>query len=204
LKHAGNKKEYAMLLLSQTFETPINNLVNTFFNQKLLKQRIMMIQKNKSQKKSLLKYFLSAPLFVLMLILSSATINHDSTKSRSSALANNKLQATQKPKDKVFTEVEKAPSYPGGLDKFYKFLGANIHYPAEMREKKVEGKVFISFIVEEDGSLSNMKILREPGYGSGKETVRVMKLSPKWIPGVQNGKKVRVQYTVPVAFTLKA
>ena len=204
LKHAGNKKEYAMLLLSQTFETPINNLVNTFFNQKLLKQRIMMIQKNKSQKKSLLKYLLSAPLFVLMLILSSATINHDSTKSRSNALANNKLQATQKPKDKVFTVVEKAPSYPGGLDNFYKFLAANIHYPAEMREKKVEGKVFVSFIVEEDGSLSNMKILREPGYGSGKETVRVMKLSPKWIPGVQNGKKVRVQYTVPVTFTLKA
>ena len=204
LKHAGNKKEYAMLLLSQTFETPINNLVNTFFNQKLLKQRIMMIQKNKSQKITLLKYFLSAPLFVLMLILSSATINHDSTKSRSSVLANNKLQATQKPKDKVFTVVEKAPSYPGGLDNFYKFLAANIHYPAEMREKKVEGKVFVSFIVEEDGSLSNMKILREPGYGSGKETVRVMKLSPKWIPGVQNGKKVRVQYTVPVTFTLKA
>jgi TonB family protein len=204
LKLAGNKKAYATLLLSQTFETPINNLVNTFFNKKLLKQRIMMIQKNKSQRKSLLKYLLSAPVIVLMLILSSATTDRNSDKAPSKALTGNMLQATQGPTNKVFTVVEHPPTYPGGLDKLYKFLGANIHYPAAMREKKVEGKVLISFIVGEDGSLSNIKILREPGYGSGEETVRVMKLSPKWIPGVQNGKKVRVQYTLPVTFTLKA
>lgn len=72
-----------------------------------------------------------------------------------------------------------------------------------MREKKVQGKVFIGFIVEKDGSLSNLKVLREPGYGSGKEALRVMSLSPKWEPGIQNKKKVRVQYTIPISFTLK-
>ena len=71
-----------------------------------------------------------------------------------------------------------------------------------MREKGVEGKAFMSFIVEQDGSLSNIKVLKEPGYGSGKEASRVLALSPKWNPGIQNGHKVRVQYNVPISFAL--
>jgi TonB family protein len=198
LKSAGSKKDYALLLLSQTFETPINNLVNTFFNQNLLKQRIMMIQKNKSQKNVLLKYLLAAPLFMLMIILSSATANSNT----SGVLANNEFP--QNKQGKVYTAVDKVPSFPGGTDKFYKFLQTNIKYPAEMRAKKIQGKVFISFIVEEDGSLSNIKILKEPGYGSGKEAARVLSLSPKWEPGMQKNKRVRVAYTMPISFSLKA
>ena len=198
LKYAGNKREYAMLLLSQTFETPITNLVNTFFNQNLLKQRIMMIQKNKSPKNVLLKYLLAAPLFILMIILSSATV----TTNASGALANNAFPQIKQ--GKVYTAVDKVPSFPGGTDKFYAFLRTNIKYPVEMRQKKIEGKVFISFIVEEDGSLSNIKILKEPGYGSGKEAARVLGMSPKWEPGMQKNQKVRVAYTMPISFTLKA
>lgn len=199
LKFSGSKREYAMLLFSQTFETPINNLVNPFFNQKLLKQRIMMIQKDKSQKSALLKYLLVVPLFGLMLALSSATMakNEDVTTSEKPILLPQK-------NNKVFTEVEQAPGYPGGVDKFFKFLQQNIKYPAEARNKKIQGKVFVSFIVEKDGSLSNIKVVRDPGAGCGAEALRVMKLSPKWNPGIQNGKKVRVQYTLPIAFTLKA
>ncbi|HEY9003214.1 MAG TPA: M56 family metallopeptidase [Mucilaginibacter sp.] len=200
LKFSGGKKEYAMLLFSQTFETPINNLVNPFFNQKLLKQRIMMIQKNKSQKSALLKYLLAVPLFALMLTLSSASIikNEALTPSEKATLF------PQQKDDKVFSEVEHVPNYPGGVDKFYKFLQQNIKYPAEAKNKKIEGKVFLSFIVEKDGSLSTFKILRDPGAGCGAEAVRVMKLSPKWNPGIQNGHKVRVQYTMPISFTLEA
>jgi TonB family protein len=198
LRYAGNKREYAMLLLSQTFETPINNLVNTFFNQNLLKQRIMMIQKNKSPKNVLIKYFLAAPLLMLMIILSSATTNSKA----SGTLSNNTLPLNKQ--GKVYTAVDKVPSFPGGTDKFYEFLRTNIKYPAEMRQKKIEGKVFISFIVEQDGSLSNIKVIKEPGYGSGKEAARVLGISPKWEPGMQNNKKVRVAYTMPISFTLKA
>ena len=202
LKLSGSKKEYAMLLFSQTFETPINNLVNPFFNQKLLKQRIMMIQKNKSQKSALLKYLLSLPLFVLMLILSSATVNN-TTSNKTNNLSETVIPPQQKD-TRIFTEVEQAPEFQGGIDKFYKFLGQNIKYPAVAKEKKVEGKVLVSFIVEKDGSLSNIKVLKEPGSGCGNEALRVMKLSPKWKPGVQNGHKVRVQYTLPITFALKA
>jgi len=196
LKLAASKKEYALLLLSQTFETPINNLVNTFFNQNLLKERIMMIQKNKSRKRALLKYGLSAPLFAMMLIFSSATTANPVSNSIAK-----KLQ-TKQGSDKVFTAVEHPPTYSGGLNKFYEFLGRNIHYPAAAKDKKIQGKVFITFIVEADGSITHIKILRDIGYGCGTEAVRVMALSPKWIPGIQNGHKVRVQYNVPISFTL--
>ena len=200
LKLSDSKKDYAMLLASQTFETPINNLVNSFFNQKLLKQRIMMIQKDKSQKSALLKYLLAVPLFVLMLTLSSATI----TKSEVVTLSEKTVLPPQQKDDKVFTEVEHAPDFPGGVNKFYQFLQQNIKYPTEARNKKIEGKVFVTFIVEKDGSLSGIKIIRDPGAGCGNEALRVMKLSPKWNAGVQNGHKVRVQYTLPISFTLKA
>jgi TonB family protein len=198
IKLAASKKEYALLLLSQTFETPINNLVNTFFNQNLLKERIMMIQKNKSRKRALLKYGLSAPLFAMMLIFSSAT-----TANPTAGLVPEKhLQAKQGVSNKVFTVVEHEPTYSGGISKFYDFLGRTIHYPAAAKEKKIQGKVFLTFIVEADGSITHIKILRDIGYGCGKEAARVMALSPKWIPGTQNGHKVRVQYNVPISFTL--
>lgn len=204
LRSAVNKREYAMLLLTQTFDVPINNLVNTFLNQNSLKQRIVMIQKNKSQKRALLKYGLSAPLFVLMLILSSATVvNSSSNLLLQKTQPQSKTKSQKADEGPVFTAVEQEPAFRGGVNKFYTFLQQNIKYPAQMREKKVEGKVFIGFIVEKDGSLSGLKILREPGYGSGKEAVRVLSLSPKWEPGIQNGRKVRVQYTLPITFSLK-
>jgi hypothetical protein len=132
LRSAGSKKEYAMLLLSQTFETPINNLVNTFFNENLLKQRIIMIQKTRSHKKALLKYGLSAPLLALMLLFSSATVGHSpSGLLRETHPAKNK----QSNKDHVYSAVDHVPTYPGGVNKFYEFLARNIKYPAAMREK---------------------------------------------------------------------
>jgi TonB family protein len=200
LKLSESKKEYAMLLVSQTFKTPINNLVNSFFNQNSLKQRIMMIQKNKSQKSALLKYLLAVPLFAIMLALSSATTVKIEVLNSTEKVAH----FPQQKDTRVFTVVEHAPNYPGGVDKFYKFLQQNIKYPAEAKNKNIQGKVFVSFIVEKDGSLSDVKAIHDPGAGCGPEAVRVMKLSPKWNPGVQNGHKVRVQYTLPISFTLKA
>lgn len=102
----------------------------------------------------------------------------------------------------VFNAVEKNPSFPGNEDGFDKFLAKNIKYPQTARDNNISGKVFLQFIVEPTGSLSNIKILREPGYGTGAEALRVLKLSPKWKSGEQNGRKVRVMYTVPVNFSL--
>ena len=159
-----------------------------------------MIQRHKSQKKALIKYGFSVPLVALMLLLSSA-----GTGPVAETLPDVKpIQPEQEQyEEPLFTVVEQSPTFPGGMDKFYEFLSHTIRYPAQMREKNVQGKVFVSFIVEKDGKLSNIKVLREPGYGSGKEAIRAMSICPKWNPGVQNGRKVRVQYNVPISFALE-
>lgn len=93
--------------------------------------------------------------------------------------------------------IEVKPEFPGGMDKFYKFFGTNFIMPDVEEGEELKGKVFATFIVEKDGSLTDIKVIREIGYGTGKEVIRVLKLSPKWNPGQQNGKKVRVQYAMP-------
>lgn len=90
--------------------------------------------------------------------------------------------------------IEVKPNFPGGLEKFYQFFNNNFQIPDE---EGLKGKVYATFVVEKDGALSEIKILRDIGYGTGKECIRVLKLSPKWIPGKQNEKIVRVLYSMP-------
>jgi TonB family protein len=101
-----------------------------------------------------------------------------------------------------FVSVDVVPTYPGGMNAFYKFLGAEIKYPKEAAEKKIEGKVFLRFIVEKDGSLGDVEVISGPGYGLDEEALRVIKASPKWNPGMVKNNPVRVQYNIPVGFSL--
>jgi len=109
---------------------------------------------------------------------------------------------TEATDNQVFTAVEIQPEYPGGEAGLAKFLQKNIRYPSIAKENNIQGKVYIQFVVERDGSLTDIKVIREPGSGTGDEAVRVLKISPHWKPGVQNGKPVRVQFTLPVNFSL--
>ncbi|MCC8426890.1 TonB family protein [Mucilaginibacter sp. UR6-11] len=243
IQAGANKADYALLLLSQTFEVDNHTLVTPFYNHSLLKQRITMLQKNKSQRIALAKYGLSAPLFILMLIFSSATVNN----SKAAKLINKKTEkvfampATAVIKqavpfvkqpanspvvkqatvitavkhesaattiaadtDKIFFKVEKQPMFPGGFPAFGSFLANNVHYPAEDKANKVSGMSIVTFVIEQDGTLTNIKVVRSPTEAMGKEAKRVLLLSPKWTPGYQDGKAVRVSYTVPIRFTLPA
>ena len=103
----------------------------------------------------------------------------------------------------VFTIVEEMPSYPGGDAKMYEYLGKNIKYPQIARESSIQGRVFVNFVVEPDGSVSNVKVLRGIGGGCDEEAMRVVKTMPKWKPGKQRGKAVRVSYMLPVNFKLQ-
>lgn len=103
---------------------------------------------------------------------------------------------------KDFASVEVLPEFPGGEKAFGSFLSKNINYPPMARENNISGRVFISFVVEKDGQLTDIKVLRGLGYGTDEEAVRVLKKSPKWKPGIQNGRAVRVQYTIPISFQL--
>jgi protein TonB len=111
-------------------------------------------------------------------------------------------QVTEEDPNKIFTAVEKEPNFPGGEEAFRNYLGKNIHYPAIAKENNVQGKVFLSFVVERNGALTDIKVVRGIGSGCDDEAMRVLKNSPKWTPGIQNGRPVRVAYTIPVSFTL--
>ena len=247
LKAGTNKTDYALLLLSQTFDTPAHQFVNPFYNHSLLKQRIKMLQKNKSHSMALVKYGLSVPLFILMLVLSSATVTNSETvgfvnkkveqvllapaalpdiRLDSTTMVHDPIVETKAPLEKangtfaetppkvepaagherntnpVFTSVEQVPQFPGGLEAFFSFLSKNARYPANMRENGIQGKVIISFVVETDGSLSNVHVTRSVADELDREALRVISASPRWKPGIQNGRLVRVAYSVPITFAL--
>jgi TonB family protein len=107
-------------------------------------------------------------------------------------------------KDIVFSQVDRQPSFPGGLEAFGRFLGVNIRYPKEDRENGASGRVICSFIVEEDGTLTDIRAVRSPSETMGKEAVRVLMKSPKWQPGIKDGQPVRVTYTVPISFNVSS
>ena len=92
--------------------------------------------------------------------------------------------------------VEIRPDFPGGLKEFYTYIGKNFKVPDV---KDLKGKIFITFVVEKDGSLTDIKVVRDIGYGTGEEAIRVLKNSPKWSPAEQNGKKVRVLFALPIS-----
>jgi len=97
---------------------------------------------------------------------------------------------------------ETMPSFRGGNQKLLEFLGSNLVYPQEAKEAGAEGKVFVEFYIEKDGTVCDAKVLRGIGYGCDEEALRVIGLMPKWYPGKQRGKAVRVRYTLPIKFEL--
>jgi protein TonB len=98
--------------------------------------------------------------------------------------------------------LETQPEFPGGMSKFYAYLSKSIKYPQMAAEQNIQGKVFVSFVVEKNGDLTDIHVERKLGGGTDEEAIRVLKASPQWLPGVQNGVKVRVKYNIPISFAL--
>lgn len=350
----GDKAEYAMLILSQSFGVSPNSLTNGFFEKSLIKRRIFMLQKERSKKVAIMKYGFFIPLFAILILFSSATVrknkklmalsdqiplekpieimqdmvapkNEFSNETLSKnvifpsvdkidvnwagfyrfmaktikypseahqnnlqgntqikfTLQNNKVtqissvvdlgdgcdeevmkailsyrsfknipngkytlavgfrladrksatknrnfvdvpsyqklstinivgySAPQKDNlhnEKVFdfVSIDQQPEFPGGIAKFYEYLGKSIKYPAQAIQNNVQGKVFLSFIVERDGKLSDVNITRGLGSGTDEEALRVVSGSPKWNPGIAGGKTVRVKYNLNVNFKMNS
>ena len=108
-----------------------------------------------------------------------------------------------KKNQKVFDVVEQMPEFPGGMEALFKYMAENMKYPEDAKKQQVEGRVLVQFIVETDGSVSNTEVLMRVFPSLDAEAVRVISGMPKWIPGKQNGKVVRVKYTIPVSFRCK-
>lgn len=105
--------------------------------------------------------------------------------------------------EEVFLSVEENPEFPGGPAKLLEYVQKNLKYPMMARESDIQGKVFVGFVVEKDGSVSNVKVLRGIGGGCDEEAVRVVQSLPKFKPGKQRGNPVRVAYTLPIVFKLQ-
>lgn len=100
-------------------------------------------------------------------------------------------------------DIQKPPSFPGGERELLKYLAENIKYPPLARENNIQGSVALSFVIQKDGSVSDVSVLKDIGGGCGKEAVRVVNGMPKWSPGEANGHPVKVRYTLPVRFKLE-
>ena len=110
--------------------------------------------------------------------------------------------AQTKKNNMVFDVVEVMPQFPGGQIAMLKYIMENIKYPKQIMEEGIQGRVTVSFIVEKDGRVSNVRLLRSVQSALDKEAIRVVKSMPKWTPGKQNGKPVRVRFNLPVMFKL--
>lgn len=105
--------------------------------------------------------------------------------------------------EKIFVFLEDQPEYPGGDEARIKFIANNIEYPEIAKESGVQGTVYLTFVVEKDGSISNVRVLRGIGAGCDEEAIRVVKNMPNWKPGKQRGRSVRAQFNMPIKFILQ-
>lgn len=220
----ASKADYAVLLVSQQFQTtPELLLSHSFFNQSILKRRIHMLMKKRSDKTALVKYGFTAPLFIGMMVVASASIAKSEKLEKITYLEDvslpqivaaptptkpsvSKSDTTQKVVvkngEEVFEQVDENPEFIGGFEALIKYLSENLKYPKEAADAKTEGKVFVKFIIQKDGSVGHVEVLKGIGNGCDEEALRVIKAMPKWKAGLKDGKPVNVFYTIPIKFEL--
>lgn len=117
-------------------------------------------------------------------------------------LAQKTVVSQKDQKETPFNEVEDKPAFPGGMEAMIQFFSTNIQYPADAKKQKIDGRVLVNFVVEKDGSITDVKVMK-PGFPSlDAEAVRVVKMMPKWKPGYQKGQAVRVLFALPISFNL--
>jgi TonB family protein len=193
LRH-NNKKQYGHLLIRQSQSGQPIALANNFHS--LLKNRILMMTKKRSNQKALFKYAAGLPILLLAFIVMAGT---NPAKQGAPAIG----EADEMPvfagcEDEETTDARNACT----KQKLAEFMAQEIRYPKEAKEAGIAGKAFISFTINEKGYVSDAKILKDPGHGLGQEALRVVNTMPRWTPGFKDGKAVPVSLTIPVAFAL--
>ena len=200
LRQGINSREYQYHLLRLTYHETAVQIVNNF-NVSQLKQRIIMMNKSKSPQKKLAKMLIVLPFILLMISVNSSFARNENQKNTNENILQDKQKKTNS-NEPVFVAVQKMPEFVGGMDALMNYLSTNIQYPAEAQQKGIHGTVIISFIVEKDGSLSDVQVVRGVDPSLDNEALKVIQKMPKWIPGQQDGKNVRVKFTLPVEFKL--
>ena len=204
---ATKSYQYHLLGLAYNHKYGLSNN----FNFSHLKQRIIMMNKKKSNDAGHIKYALFVlPAFAL-LVAGNISCSQDASQTedaKEEVVAPVSPEAKEAPadstaKEEVFMVAEQMPEYPGGMKEMLKFLQENVKYPENAMKNNVQGRVIVQFVVEKDGTPTEFKVLRSVDPDLDAEALRVMKAMPKWKPGMQKGQVVRVKFTVPVSFKLQ-
>ena len=193
-----DKKAYQYHLLAVAYRTNVATITNNF-NVLPLKKRIKMMNKQTSNPLARFKYLLFVPLAVALLAMNSTAMRANVQKK---VVKSTKVTKKTGTTDKVYEVCEQMPIFPGGDAALMKYLSENVKYPALAIKAQEQGRVVVSFTVEKDGAISDVKVARSVTPSLDAEAVRVVKAMPKWTPGKQGGQLVRVRYNVPVSFKL--
>ena len=205
---------YQQALMHHAFGIQLNDMTNNF-NYSILKRRIIMMTKQKTKSTAMLKYLLMLPLLGILLIGFACSNSDDEAvienAQKSKAVENEAVieqpaeEAESKQEEQaaeIFTVVEEMPEFPGGKGAFLKYLAENINYPESAKKDGVQGRVFVNFVVEKNGSISGVNVLRGVREDLDQEAIRVVSEMPKWKPGKQRGEAVRVSFNVPIKYQL--
>ena len=204
---ATKSYQYHLLGLAYNHKYGLSNN----FNFSHLKQCIIMMNKKKSNAAGHIKYALFVlPAFAL-LVAGNISCSQDASQTedaKEEVVAPVSPEAKEAPadstaKEEVFMVAEQMPEFPGGMKELLKFLQDNLKYPENAMKNNVQGRVIVQFVVEKDGTLTEFKVARSVDPDLDAEALRVLQTMPKWKPGMQRGKIVRVKFTVPVSFKLQ-
>lgn len=162
----------------------------------------MITQKQKT-KRMVIRMLLTLPVFAMLILLNTQC---DNPKSNAETNVSKEQVPVEKSEgqvcDTIYNVAETMPQFPGGPNELMKYLSENTKYPESAKANKIEGRVFVSFVIEKDGSVTNAEVMRGIDKECDAEAVRVVSSMPKWQPGTQNGEAVRCRFTVPFIFKL--
>lgn len=200
----GDNKDYLRLLYRQTTGFGYGHITNKF-NSINIKKRIVMMNKTKSRFGAW-KMLAALPVAALLMMVGCKPATEKAVDQEEIPFeysGEDKSAPIDADTDQVFQVVEVDPEFPGGMEALTKYLSENIKYPEQAKKDKIQGKVYISFVVEKDGSVADAKVLRGIGGGCDEEALRVVNAMPKWEPGKLQGTPVRVQFNLPIVFKLQ-
>ncbi|MCB0754860.1 MAG: TonB family protein [Flavobacteriales bacterium] len=191
LTHISSSKEhYVKVQLDQLFQLPSElSFANSFHNSNDLKKRIEMIYSEKTSKWGGMRYFMVLPLVAIIGLLAACT--------------ETPTEAIQEEVEKVYKEADVMPEFPGGMPELMQYMVESIKYPKELQEANIAGKVFVRFVVDTEGKVGQVEVVKSLHEQLDAEAVRVISGMPDWTPGKKDGKAVNVELVLPISYTLE-
>ena len=192
-----SRESYLHLLYRQVTGIGYGHITNNFQSINI-KKRIVMMNRT-TTRFGAWKALVALPVAALLLMVGCKPAAQEPQQTETA-----QTEVTENtPEGEVFLVVEVEPQFEGGLEALYKYLAENIKYPEQAKSDGIQGRVFVRFVIEADGSVTNAQVLRGIGGGCDEEALRVVEAMPKWTPGMQQGKPVRVQFNLPITFKLQ-